>query len=70
VPCCSSKGVSHRIFSMQGGDLKKKFYKGVSQNRPTLQGGINYLTLKVKISLEFDLLQIDRIPPLAPSDGR
>jgi hypothetical protein len=42
-----SQGVSQRIFSMQGGDLKKKYYKGVSQNTPTLQGGNSYLTLNI-----------------------
>jgi hypothetical protein len=48
---------------MQGGDLKKVFYKGVFQNRPILQGGINYLTLTfigegfVGVCLEWGVLK-------------
>jgi hypothetical protein len=47
----SLQGVSQRIFSLQEGILKN-FFTGVSQNRPTLQGDINYLTLKL-IQIKF-----------------
>jgi hypothetical protein len=42
----SLQGVSQRIFSLQGGILKKNFTGGIP--KPTyFAGGINYLTLKI-----------------------
>jgi uncharacterized protein YpmB len=37
-----SRGVSQRIFSMQGGISKKKYYKGITKH-PYFAGGKSYL---------------------------
>jgi hypothetical protein len=44
MPSCQLRGQKQRILTLQGGIYMNFFYRGVSQNSQTFQGGISLLT--------------------------